>query len=147
VIHATLGPALRVLAFAFWFGGGIATFLATSAVFAKAEDRRVAGDFAGAILRRTNWGRNVAAFVMVFALLLPPYDRVSTAALVCLVLQGVAVVADLLTRRARQKAGGSIDSLPPGDPRRRRFAALHGVAMLVLLLQVVAAGVGLALAS
>jgi hypothetical protein len=146
VIHATLGPTLRVLALAFWFGGGLATFLATSAVFAKAGDRKAAGDLAGAILSRTSRARNVALFVMLVELLWPPFDRVWGAGVVCSLLQCVAVVADFLTRRARQKAGGSIDSLPPGDPQRRRFAALHGVAMLLLLLQVLAAGAGLALA-
>ena len=40
--------ALRSLALAVWFGGGIATMLATSAVFARAESRKLAGDLAGA---------------------------------------------------------------------------------------------------
>jgi len=135
-----------VLALAFWFGGGIATFLATSAVFARLEDRKAAGDLAGAILRRTSLGRNVALFVMIFELLFPPYDRAFWAASLCSLLQVVAFFTDFLTRRARQKAGGSIDTLPAGDPLRRRFAALHGVAMLLLLLQVLAAGAGLLLA-
>jgi hypothetical protein len=146
VIHARFGPVLRVLALAFWFGGGVATFLATSAVFAKATDRKSAGDLAGAILSRTNRGRYVTLFVMSTELMWPPFDRVWGAGFVCGILQCVAVVADLLTRRVRRMAGGNIDSLPPGDPRRRRFAALHGVAMLVLLLQVLAAGAGLLLA-
>jgi hypothetical protein len=64
----------------------------------------------------------------------------------CVFFQGFAVVVDALTRRARRLAGGAIDALPPADPRRRRFAALHGIAMLLLLLQVLAAGAGLALA-
>ena len=59
--EGALAFALRALALASWFGGGIATMLATSAVFARAESRKVAGDFAGAILRRTNLLRGAAA--------------------------------------------------------------------------------------
>ena len=146
-----LAHALRSLALAFWFGGGLATFFATSAVFARAKDRKLSGDLAGAILARTSDARSVTAFVFIGAGLLAVGDHawwkpaVTALCFACVLLQGVAVVVDALTRRARRQAGGSLDALPPGDPRRRRFAALHGVAMLLLLLQVLAAGAGLLL--
>jgi hypothetical protein len=138
---------LRTLALAFWFGGGLATFLATSAVFQRAPDRKVAGDLAGAILARTGLARSVAVALLVIAVLLGARGGAVDLGIGCAVLQALAVGADLETRKTRRAAGGSIDALPPGDPLRRRFAALHGVAMLVLLLQVLTAGVGLALAS
>jgi len=138
---------LRTLALAFWFGGGLATFLATSAVFQRAPDRKVAGDLAGAILARTGLARSVAVALLVIAIALGARGGAVDLGIACAALQGLAVVADLLTRKARREAGGTIDALPPGDPLRRRFAALHGVAMLVLLLQVLAAGIGLALTS
>jgi len=143
---------LRSLALAFWFGGGLATFLATSAVFARAKDRKLAGDLAGEILARTSFARSITVVVFFMSCFAPGSDRVwsdgraTALGFLCVLLQGLAVVVDELTRRARRKAGGAIDSLPPGDPRRRRFAALHGVAMLLLLLQVLAAGAGLLLA-
>src|SRR5258706_13874379 len=65
--HSQFGAALRSLALAVWFGGGIATILATSAVFARAESRKVAGDLAGAILLRTNRLRVVAAVLFALA--------------------------------------------------------------------------------
>jgi len=138
---------LRTLALAFWFGGGLATFLATSAVFRRAPDRKVAGDLAGAILGRTGLARNLAVGLLLVAIAIGARGGAVAAGIGCAVLQALAIGADLSTRKTRQDAGGSIDALPPGDPLRRRFAALHGVAMLVLLLQVLAAGVGLALAS
>ena len=139
--------ALRTLALAFWFGGGIATFLATSGVFARTKDRKLAGDLAGEILSRTGFARSIAFLPALFPVTIGASDRATVMAFFCALLQGVAVIVDELTRRARRAAEGGIDALPPGDPRHRRFAALHGVAMLVLLLQVLAAGVGLALAS
>ena len=138
--------ALRTLALAFWFGGGLATLVATSTVFAKTGDRKAAGDLAGAILERTGRVRDVTFFLMVLAIGLGAVDRAALLGLFCALLQGVGVVVNVLVRRARRAAGGSIEALPPGDPRRRRFAALHGAAMLVLVVQVAAAGVGLALA-
>jgi hypothetical protein len=141
-----LGLALRNLALALWFGGGVATFLATSSVFARAPDRKLAGDLAGAILARTGTFRTAAIVVLVVAHVLGARGPANIAGGACVLLQIVALLADAATRRARLEAGGSIDSLPPGDPRRRRFAALHGVAMLLLLLQVLAAGAGLLLA-
>jgi hypothetical protein len=159
----TAALALRSLALAFWFGGGLATLLATSAVFARAGgagfaragrrpeavafgDRKLAGDLAGAILLRTGVVRSAMVLVLLSAIVLGAAGPSIALGVACVLLQIAAVVADVLTRRARRQAGGSIDTLPPDDPRRRRFAALHGVAMLLLLLQVVAAGTGLALA-
>jgi hypothetical protein len=55
-----LALALRSLALAFWFGCGLATLLATSAVFARAPDRKLAGDLSGAILSRTGAGLALA---------------------------------------------------------------------------------------
>jgi hypothetical protein len=134
--------ALRSLALAIWFGGGIATALATSAVFHHSESRKVAGDLAGAILRRTNAMRGVAAVSFVVAALLGAATWLGAA---CLVLQIVAVPVDRETRRLRRELGGSIETAAEDDPQRRRFGALHGIAMLLLLLQVFLSALALAL--
>ena len=139
------GLVLRALALAFWFGGGLATFLATSKVFATSPDRKLAGDLAGAILERVNAVRSLCVLVFLFAFLLGARGPATAAGGACSFLQVLAIAADAMTRRARRAAGGSIASLPPGDPRRKRFAALHGAAMLLLTLQVLAAALGLAL--
>src|SRR5256885_9807934 len=99
--EGALAFALRALALASWFGGGIATVLATSAVFARAESRKVAGDIAGAILRRTNALRAVAAICFVLAVLLGARGRASWLGAACGLLQLIAVPVDLATRRIR----------------------------------------------
>ena len=132
--------ALRSLSLAVWFGSGIATVLATSAVFARAESRKAAGDIAGAILRRTNGLRAVAAISFVLAVLLGARGPATWLGGACVLLQLIAVPVDVGTRKIRRDLGGSVDALEPGDPRRRRFGALHGIAMLLLLLQVVISG-------
>jgi hypothetical protein len=137
--------ALRALALAAWFGGGTATVLATSAVFARAESRKVAGDFAGAILLRTNLLRSVAALVFGLSALLGARGPATWLGGGCLLLQVAAIPVDAATRRIRRELGGNVDALAPEDPRRRRFGALHGIAMLLLLLQVLLSGGALAL--
>jgi hypothetical protein len=132
--------ALRSLSFAVWFGGGIATALATSAVFARAESRKTAGDFAGAILRRTNALRVAAALCFVVAALLGARGIATWLGAACVLLQVLAVPVDVATRKIRREVGGGIDTLDASDPRRRRFGALHGLAMLLLLLQVLLSG-------
>ncbi|HEX9575877.1 MAG TPA: hypothetical protein VF994_17405 [Myxococcales bacterium] len=140
-----LAVALRSLALAVWFGGGIATVLATSAVFAKAETRKVAGDFAGAILRRANLLRGVAALTFGLAVLLGAAGIATWLGAGCLLLQVAAIPVDAATRRFRRALGGNVDALAPEDPRRRRFGALHGLAMLLLLLQVLLSAAALSL--
>jgi hypothetical protein len=141
--HLNFAASLRSLSLAVWFGGGIATIFATSAVFAKAESRKVAGDFAGAILLRTNRLRVLAAILFAVSALLGASGPATWLGGGCLILQAAAIPVDVATRRTRRALGGEIDALAPGDPRRRRFGALHGVAMLLLVLQVLLGAAGL----
>src|SRR5918911_15601 len=124
--------ALRGLSLAAWFGGGVATMLATSAVFARAESRETAGGFAGAILRRTNFLRGVAAIVFVASALLGARGASTSLGAACVVVQLVAIPVDAATRKLRRDVGGNVDRVSREDPRRRRFGALHGIAMLLL---------------
>jgi len=143
VAHLHLAVALRSLALAVWFGGGVATVFATSAVFAKAESRKLAGDFAGAILLRTNRLRLLAAVLFVLSAVLGASGPATWLGAGCLLLQAAAIPVDAATRRLRNAIGGEVDALAPDDPRRRRFGALHGLAMLLLLLQVLLGAAGL----
>src|SRR5919204_2668143 len=140
---SSVAIVLRALALATWFGGGIATMLATSAVFARAESRKIAGDFAGAILRRTNLLRDAAVVVFAVGVLLGARGTSSWLGAACVLMQLAAIPVDAATRKLRRELGGNVDALAADDARRRRFGALHGIAMLLLLLQVVAAGGGI----
>jgi hypothetical protein len=42
-------------------------------------------------------------------------------------------------------AMGPIDAVPPDDPRRKAFGALHGISMLILLIGMIAAAASIAL--
>jgi len=141
--HLPFASALRSLSLALWFGGGLATLFSTSAVFAKAESRKLAGDFAGAILSRTNRLRVLAALLFALSALLGASGPATWLGAGCLLLQAAAIPVDVATRRIRRELGGAVDALAEGDPRRRRFGALHGLAMLLLVLQVLLGAAGL----
>jgi hypothetical protein len=143
--HFHAAQALRSLALAVWFGGGIATALATSAVFARAQTRKTAGDLAGAILLRTNTLRAFAALALGLAAVTGAQGMATWLGAGCLLLQVAAIPLDAATRKVRRELGGNVDSLAPDDPRRRRFGALHGAAMLLLLVQILLSGAALAL--
>jgi hypothetical protein len=135
--------ALRSIALAIWAAGGASTFLATSAIFARAENRKQAGDFAGAVLLRSLWFRLLAVGLQIAALLLGARGVANWLALAAAVLTAAESSVQQAVRRIRRELGGSVDALEAGDPRRRRFAALHGLSMLLLLGQVALGTIGL----
>jgi hypothetical protein len=136
--------ALRTLCLAFWFGGGIGAMLATTAIFRTARSRRDAGDLSGAVLRAAAIWRLAAAvpFLLTAAAPRGPGFWLGLAALV---FAGTEWLVDARVRALRAELGGSTEGLAEGDPRRRRFGALHGVSVLLLLSHVLCAGAGVAL--
>ena len=136
-----MGPALRTLGLSIWFGGGIAVLFGTRAVFAAAGSRKQGGLFSGALLRSFDWLRLPALCAICAAVLLGPHKAGVAVLLANLYVAGVLV--DLRLRRLRDALGGSTEGLEAGDPRRKRFGALHGVSVLLLLAQIAAAGFGL----
>lgn len=58
-----------------------------------------------------------------------------------LLLAATQAVVDLRIRQIRLNSPTAISSLDPADPVRRRFGALHGVSMVLLLVQTLAAAV------
>jgi hypothetical protein len=58
-----------------------------------------------------------------------------------LVLAAGQTVVDLRIRQIRFASAVPISDLDPGDPVRRRFGALHGISMMLLLAQTIAAAV------
>jgi hypothetical protein len=137
--------ALRSIALAIWAAGGFSTFLATSAIFGRAESRKQAADFAGAVLARSLWFRLFAVATQIVALLLGVRGIANWFALGAAVLTASESTVQQTVRRMRRELGGSVDALDPKDPRRRRFGALHGLAMLLLLGQVLLGTIGLVL--
>lgn len=134
---------LQAFALALWFGGGLSMLYGTRAVFAVAESRRQAGHFSGAILLGFRWLQLAAAILFVAAAFsgLPRASVVAgEVALFCTI---VGFVVDRWLRALREEIGGSTEGLDPSDPRRKRWGALHGASVTLLIGQVLAAAVGL----
>lgn len=126
-------PALQRLALALWLGGGLAVLYGTRGIFAAARTRQEAGLFAGAVLRSFRW-LQLAALLLWFASLRAARIPSAVAAL-CTVL---SFPVDARLHRMRE--------LDPADPRRKSFGPLHGLSVLLLIAQVLAAALGLLLA-
>lgn len=113
--------------------------LAASAAFRAAPDPAVAADVVGAMLARWHYIA-LAAPLLLFAIELRRVRRVVLIALfIALMLAAAQALVDLRIRTIRLMSPVAISSLDREHPVRRKFGALHGVSMLLLLLQTIAA--------
>lgn len=139
-LHATLLGA--------WLGAaGIVAFGVAPAAFEALPTRSAAGTFVGGVLRIVYAGAVIAGIVgaavvgrrrgkrQPLRLALAGVIAVGGAA-------GLAMAAKIASLRAEL---GPIDALPPDDPGRRTFGALHGISVVVLLVGMVAALAAIAL--
>lgn len=140
-----MASSLQALALSLWFGGGLSMLYGTRAIFAVADTRRQAGLFSGAILASYRLLQGAAVVLFAGAALagLDRGQRIAGAVLVLFTLVGFFV--DYRLRLLRREIGGSTEGLEAGDPRRKRFGALHGVSVLLLVAQVALAGIALVL--
>ncbi len=136
-----MGSSLQGLALSLWFGGGLATLYGTRAIFAVADNRKQAGIFSGAILAayRLLQGAAVVLFVAAAFAGLRRGERIAGGVLVLFTVTGFLV--DSRLRRLRREIGGSTEGLDAADPRRKRWGALHGISVLLLVAQVALAGI------
>jgi len=115
--------------------------LAASAAFRAAPNPTAAADVVGAMLARWHYIA-LGAPLLLFALELRRLRRVVLIVLfIALTLAAAQALVDLRIRTIRATSPVSISSLDRNDPVRKRFGALHGASMLLLLLQAIAAGV------
>ena len=113
--------------------------LAASAAFRTAPNATVAADVVGAMLARWHYIA-LAAPLLLFALELLRVRRVVLIVLfIALILAAAQVLVDLRIRTIRLMSPVAISSLDREHPVRRKFGALHGASMLLLLLQAIAA--------
>ena len=122
-----------------WLGSAVFLMLAASAAFRAAPDATAAADVVGAMLTRWHYIA-LGAPLILFALELRRARQlvliVLFAAIVLATLQGLA---DLRIRSIRRMSLTPISELDRQDPVRRRFGALHGLSMMLLVLQTAAA--------
>jgi len=139
-----MGLILLHFALAIWFGGGLAVLFGTRAIFRVAETRKQGGIFSGAVLASffgLRWAAVALTAVAWFFLRAWPTYWATAAAAFTL----AQAPLDASIRRFRDQIGGSTEGLGPDDPRRKRWGALHGICVLLLLAQIACAGAGLLL--
>ena len=130
---------LHRLISALWFGSAFFLMLAASAAFRAAPNGTVAADVVGAMLTRWHYIA-LAAPLALFAIELRHARRVVLVVLfIAVMLAAAQVFVDLRIRTIRSSSPVPISSLSKEDPVRRTFGALHGVSMMLLLLQAIAA--------
>lgn len=120
---------------AIWLGSAVFLMLSASAVFRVSPDATVAADAVGAMLTRWHY-LALAAPLILFALELRHVRRlVLTVLFAAVILAAAQAFADLQIRAIRASSMTPVSELRREDPVRKRFGALHGASMTLLLLQ------------
>ena len=115
--------------------------LAASAAFRAAGSPTVAADVVGSMLTRWHY-ISLAAPLALFVIELRHVRRALLILLfTALVLAAAQSFVDLRIRAIRAASVVPISELDREDPVRRHFGALHGLSMMLLALQAIAAGV------
>ena len=115
--------------------------LAASAAFRAAPNATAAADVVGAMLSRWHYIALAAPIVLFFIELMNIRRLVIIVSFAALLLAATQSIVDLRIRQIRLNSPIPISSLDRDDPIRQRFGMLHGVSMMLLLAQAVAAGV------
>lgn len=132
---------LQNLIAALWFGSAVFLMISASAAFRAAGNPTIAADVVGSMLTRWHYIA-LAAPLLLFVLEL---RRVRP--LILLVLFTAVLLAasqsfvDLRIRSIRAATPAGVSNLDPEHPVRKRFGMLHGLSMVLLLSQAIAAGV------
>ena len=113
--------------------------LAASAAFRAAPNPTAAADVVGAMLARWHYIALGAPLVLFALELRQPRRVVLIILFVAIVLASAQAFVDLRIRSIRNSSTVSISSLDRSDPVRKRFGMLHGVSMLLLVLETVSA--------
>jgi len=127
--------ALQRLIAALWLGSAFFLMLSAQAAFRAAGNTSLAADVVGSMLTRWHYIA-LAAPLALFALELRRVRPLILIVLfVAIVLAAGQSFVDLRIRSIRASSPVSISSLDRTDPVRRRFGALHGLSMMLLLAQ------------
>ncbi len=134
--------ALQRLIAALWLGSAFFLMLSAQAAFRAAGNTSIAADVVGSMLTRWHYIA-LAAPLALFALeLRRARPLILIVLFTAIVLAAGQAFVDLRIRSIRASSPVSISSLERTDPVRRRFGALHGLSMVLLLAQtLIAAGV------
>lgn len=113
--------------------------LAASAAFRAAGTPTVAANVVGAMLVRWHYIALAAPLALLLIELRHVRRFVFLVLVIALLLAASQSFVDLRIRAMRMSSSVPVSQLDRADPLRKRFGALHGVSMLLLALQAVAA--------
>jgi hypothetical protein len=131
---------------AIWLGSGLFLIaVAAPAAFRGAPNSTVAANVVGIMLSRWHYLALGAPLLLLFLDWRRGRVYVLTIVFVAILLAAAQAATDLKIRSIRASSSVPISDLPREDPVRRQFGRLHGVSSLLLLMQVVAAGIALAM--
>ena len=131
---------------AIWLGSGLFLIaVAAPAAFRGAPNATVAADVVGIMLSRWHYLALGAPLLLLFLDWRRGRVYVLTIVFVGILLAAAQAVTDLKVRSIRASSPIPISELSREDPVRRLFGRLHGISSLLLLMQVIAAGVALAM--
>lgn len=140
------GHLLARFIHAIWLGSGLFLIaVAAPVAFRVAPDTTVAADIVGAMLSRWHYIALIAPLLLLFLDWRRGRVYVLAIVFVGIVLAAGQAAMDLRIRSIRASSPVPIGQLARQDPVRRQFGLLHGISSLLLLMQVVAAGVALAM--
>ncbi|MGZ5474847.1 MAG: DUF4149 domain-containing protein [Thermoanaerobaculia bacterium] len=140
------GHLLARFIHALWFGSGLFLIaVAAPAAFRAAPSPTVAADIVGVMLSRWHYIGLGAPLLLLFLDWRRGRVYVLAIVFVGIILAAAQAATDLRIRSIRAQSVVSISDLPREDPVRRQFGRMHGISSLLLLMQVIAAGVALAM--
>jgi hypothetical protein len=134
----------RIVA-AIWLGSGVFAVLAASAAFRSAGDPFAAANVVGAILTRWHYIALIAPLLLLFLDWRGQRGLMVVVLFVAILLGALESMIDVRIAAMRRRSIVPISSLSRGDPVRRQFGMLHGISTLLLLADIAAAAVAVAL--
>ena len=127
--------ALQRLIAALWLGSAFFLMLSAQAAFRAAGNTHIAADEVGSMLTRWHYIALAAPLALFARELRRARPLILIVLFAAILLAAGQAFVDLRIRSIRASSPVSISSLDRTDPVRRRFGALHGVSMMLLLAQ------------
>ena len=136
---------LERLVAAVWFGGALFLVgIAAPAAFSTSPNASAAANVVGAMLTRWHYIALIAPLILLALEWRRARTLVVAVLLAAILFAAAQALIDTRIRSIRRSSFVPISALRRDDPVRRTFGLLHGVSTVLLLLQVISAGVVIA---
>lgn len=146
--RAVTSALVSLIALSVWLGAAIVVAAVVApAAFAVLPTRTLAGALVGRVLPVLFFGGAAAGAAVALLARGPASATARTVAAVAMVIACLVAQLGVAPRieRVRIEAGGPIDRLTPGDPRRATFGRLHGMSVALLGVAAIAGAAALVL--